>query len=73
MSEKRSSNEEGIDPSRCPLCGGPNDCANVACDGVAENCWCTAESFPRSLLESVPLDAVGLACICRQCLRAGRV
>lgn len=53
-----------VDPVRCPLCGGPNRC------GMTEGgstCWCFSLQMPRELLERVPDDAVGRACVCRWC------
>ncbi|HOX55290.1 MAG TPA: cysteine-rich CWC family protein [Candidatus Paceibacterota bacterium] len=56
-----------IDPTRCPLCGAPNECQLAA--GVSSNaqCWCAAKRFPRELLDRVPEHAQRRACICERC------
>lgn len=59
------------DPTRCPLCGGPNACALAAPrepGAEAPPCWCRAERFPAELLARVPEPARGRACLCRACL-----
>jgi hypothetical protein len=61
-------NEE-LEPSasRCPLCGLENQCGAVA--GKSE-CWCYTVSIPTDLLDRIPEDAQGKACICRTCVEA---
>jgi hypothetical protein len=54
------------DPARCPLCGGPNDCA-LAIDPEASECWCDTLTFPRELLAQIPEDAVRKTCVCQAC------
>jgi hypothetical protein len=58
------------DPTRCPLCGGPNRCALAAPrepGREAPPCWCRAERFPAELLARVPEAQRRRACICRAC------
>jgi hypothetical protein len=57
----------GVEASKCPLCGGPNQCA-LAADPSATQCWCDTEKFPRELLAQIPAKAVGRTCICQKCL-----
>ncbi len=75
-----------LDPSLCPLCGGPNGCAmaigigcsvggGVGCGvtasaAAAEPCWCTREQFSAQLLQQVPPTARDKACICLACVQA---
>jgi hypothetical protein len=59
-----------IDPSRCPLCGGPNGCRLAAHPGEGGRCWCFAARFPERLLARVPERARNRACICQKCLEA---
>jgi hypothetical protein len=65
-----------LDPSRCALCGEPNECALAAEEGASaagardERCWCVREVFPESLLERVAEADRGRRCICRRCLTA---
>jgi hypothetical protein len=59
-----------VDPTRCPICGQPNRCANEVEreTGLAQPpCWCTTVDFNGELLARVPAEAVRLACICRAC------
>jgi hypothetical protein len=61
-----------IDPTICPLCKANNACVNVTCGGSAEKCWCSDAnvSFPASLLEQLPSNVQGKACICKACALA---
>lgn len=59
------------DPTRCPLCGGPNACA-LAADGAdraaaCTDCWCTRVAIPAAVLARVPPIARGTACVCAAC------
>ncbi|WP_218509466.1 cysteine-rich CWC family protein [Variovorax sp. dw_308] len=59
-----------VDPSHCPLCGAANACAmEVAREtGVAQPpCWCMSATFTAALIQSVPPQARGTACICAAC------
>ncbi|RZL03200.1 MAG: hypothetical protein EOP36_06060 [Rubrivivax sp.] len=51
----------------CPLCGGPNACAVLACGMVDAPCWCRSVAFSADLLAQVPEEARGLACVCARC------
>lgn len=65
--------DPGVDPARCPLCGGPNGCAMEAqrATGQAQPaCWCTRVAFSESLLRRVPMQAQGRACVCAACAAA---
>lgn len=56
--------------SHCPLCGQANQCAmevEIATGVEQPPCWCTHVSFSSELLERLPPQARGLACICRAC------
>jgi len=58
------------DPARCPLCGAGNGCAMEAARASGETqapCWCTEVDFRREVLEQLPPQSRGLACICRVC------
>jgi len=59
------------DPSLCPLCGGDNRCAMEVEKATGQSqppCWCVNAHFPPDLLERLPTDARGKACICARCL-----
>lgn len=53
-----------LDPKRCPVCGGPNDCGMAA--GKSE-CWCAEVKISAEALERVPEGAKGKVCLCREC------
>jgi len=58
----------------CPLCGQPNHCAMEAQrrgDKASQPCWCTQVSIPAELIERIPPEANGRACVCAACVRAG--
>jgi hypothetical protein len=62
-----------FDPSRCPLCGGDNRCAmdiERATGQPQPPCWCVTQAFPPALLERLPPQAQGMACICARCVAA---
>lgn len=59
---------EVIDPSRCPLCGGPNGCRMCATGGYKGPCWCETMRIPPELIERVPPELRNRACVCRKCV-----
>ncbi len=50
--------------SFCPLCQNKNNCDVSA----GSNCWCAASKVPTELINSVPKEQQGKACICKQCI-----
>jgi hypothetical protein len=56
----------------CPLCGGPNGCAPAACGRFDVDCWCRDARFTSELLQRVPAEARGNACVCARCAAAGQ-
>ncbi|MCC6379620.1 MAG: cysteine-rich CWC family protein [Burkholderiales bacterium] len=56
-----------IDPARCPRCGAPNACA-MAAGRLDGPCWCTQVTVPALLIESLPDQARGAACLCAACV-----
>jgi hypothetical protein len=65
-SSKDFENSPPVDTAKCPLCGGPNQCA-LAADPTATECWCDTLTFPRDLLDQIPSDAVRKTCVCKEC------
>jgi len=60
--------------NHCPLCGQANLCAMEAerATGVRQPpCWCTQAHFSAALLERLPPEARGRACVCRACVDGG--
>lgn len=53
-----------VDPRRCPLCGGPNDCGIAA---GASTCWCFSTDVPAEVVARVPDEARDAMCVCRAC------
>lgn len=47
----------------CPLCGQDNNCQHGQ-----GGCWCETVKFPKHILDMVPDDKKGKACICKSCL-----
>ena len=59
-----------IDPTRCPICHEPNVCAMEkakATDTKPERCWCMDAVFTPEVMDLVPEQAQGKACICAKC------
>jgi len=57
----------------CPLCGQPNQCAmHAQRDGThaSQACWCTQVKIGADLLDRIPDQARGQACVCAACVRA---
>jgi hypothetical protein len=59
-----------IDPSLCPRCGEPNACVMAAGDPES-GCWCESVVVPSALLDALPDDAKGAACLCAACIAQG--
>ncbi|MBP9737840.1 MAG: cysteine-rich CWC family protein [Rhodoferax sp.] len=62
-------------PDRCPICGQPNLCAIEiarASGEVPAPCWCAQTSFSAELLNRIPPDARGVACLCPSCVKASQ-
>lgn len=62
-----------IHPNICPLCGQPNQCAMEVerATGVTQGpCWCTQTQFSAELLNKIPDEARGIACLCQACVKA---
>lgn len=55
-----------VDEKRCPLCGGDNRCGYLA-GQAAGTCWCVRD-FPKKIVELVPPNLKGKACICPDCV-----
>ena len=61
-----------IDPSKCPICGEPNQCAQEIAKVTGKppkTCWCMTATFSSELLDRVPEEAKNKACICEKCAR----
>lgn len=48
---------------KCPLCGQDNNCKHGQ-----GGCWCDTVKFPKDILDLIPNDKKGKACICKSCL-----
>jgi len=60
-----------IDPSKCPICNGANQCAQEIAKATGkpqEPCWCMTATFSAELLDRVPEEAQNKACICKTCV-----
>jgi hypothetical protein len=50
----------------CPLCNNLNLC------GISDTttpCWCMVENVPKALINQVPDEKKGKACICQACIK----
>jgi hypothetical protein len=47
----------------CPICGQDNNCQHG--EG---RCWCQTVKFPKEILDLIPDDKKGKACVCKSCL-----
>jgi hypothetical protein len=56
-------NKNGI----CPLCGKENNCA-MATGADPHSCWCMSLKVPEELLERIPKEIRGKACVCKECV-----
>jgi hypothetical protein len=62
-----------IDPSKCPICGDTNQCAQEIAKATGtppERCWCITATFSSEVLDRVPKEAKNKACICSKCVSA---
>jgi len=57
-----------INPGRCPLCGGANDCQLCSPATYKGQCWCAHLEIPNDLLARVPENLRDRACICQNCV-----
>ncbi|HEX5362312.1 MAG TPA: cysteine-rich CWC family protein [Fluviicoccus sp.] len=53
--------------TRCPLCGGANDCAPASTGRLDVTCWCTTAAISPEALARVPAELVNKACLCPRC------
>ena len=60
---------QSIDPTRCPLCQGDNDCGTARGSGT---CWCFSARIPEDVLERVPPQLRDQACVCERCASGRR-
>jgi hypothetical protein len=47
----------------CPLCGQDNNCQHNH-----TTCWCVKVKIPKQVLDMIPDDKKGKACICESCI-----
>lgn len=47
----------------CPICGQDNNCQHGQ-----GSCWCDTVKIPKYVLDLVPEDKRGKACICKSCI-----
>ena len=54
------------DENICPRCGQPNGCQK----DTTERCWCFDIAEPEQLLQQIPWEKRGKACVCQECIVA---
>ncbi|SHE98380.1 Cysteine-rich CWC [Tissierella praeacuta DSM 18095] len=47
----------------CPLCGKDNNCQHGE-----EECWCHTVKIPAAILDMIPKEKKGKACVCKECI-----
>jgi len=57
------------DPSRCPVCGEPNQCGLANPATATQPCWCFSTEIAPEARDQIPDDALNKACICPRCAR----
>lgn len=57
------------DPSKCPVCGEPNQCGLSNPATATQLCWCFGTEIAPEAREQIPNDALNKACICPRCAR----
>jgi len=71
--QHNDSMDKVIDPSKCPICGESNQCAQEIAKATGtppERCWCMTATFSPEVLDRVPVEAKNKACICSKCVSA---
>ncbi len=63
---------ETFSASICPLCTQSNACLSASTKNTKQACWCANPElkFPKALLDKVPEESKGKACICQACVEA---
>ena len=57
-----------LEPTRCPLCGGPNKCRMETGEGFKGPCWCAQLTVSAAALERLLGHVAERRCLCRTCL-----
>lgn len=55
-----------LEQRTCPICGRDNDCQHNS------TCWCFSATIPKGLLDKIPHDKRGRACVCKSCIDSYR-
>lgn len=55
--------KQGNSGEICPLCGEDNNCQSGS-----KTCWCNYVEIPDYIIDMVPKDKKGKACICQSCI-----
>lgn len=56
-----------LEERTCPLCGNDNNCQHVQND-----CWCNNVVVPKHIMDMIPDDKKGKACVCKSCVEKYR-
>ena len=55
------------DPTRCPLCGQSNQCAQTDPARAGQDCWCFAVPIDPAALARIPPREIDRSCLCPRC------
>lgn len=58
---------QALPETRCPLCGGANQCAPAQTGKLDVECWCSTAAISPQALARVPADKINKACLCPRC------
>ncbi|HCT39928.1 MAG TPA: DNA or RNA helicase of superfamily II [Moraxellaceae bacterium] len=61
---------QALPETRCPLCGGANQCAPAQAGRLDVECWCSKAVISPAALARVPADKINKACLCPRCAAA---
>ncbi len=56
-----------LEERTCPLCGNDNNCQHGQSD-----CWCNNVVVPKHIMDMIPDDKKGKACVCKSCVEKYR-
>ncbi|NKQ09965.1 cysteine-rich CWC family protein [Pseudomonas sp. SST3] len=60
---------ETLAPSKCPVCGQPNQCGLSDPATATQPCWCFDAEIAPGTRAQIPDVALHKACICQRCAR----
>lgn len=53
---------------KCPICEEESGCEK----NISSTCWCEQITFPTSVIEQIPANQQGTACVCLKCVKKSK-